>query len=82
MSDSLLNRYKKLIGDTRPWDLISPNIEWSSEEVVDTRYSICKQCPEFIKLTTQCKKCGCVMKAKTKLKDAECPIGKWGIDNV
>jgi hypothetical protein len=31
----------------------------------------------LIKLTSQCKKCGCFMEAKTKLPNAECPIGKW-----
>jgi hypothetical protein len=82
MSESLLDRYKKLIGSTRPWDLINPNTEWASDEVVEQRYSVCKQCPEFIKITTQCKKCGCVMKSKTKLADAECPIGKWGKSSV
>lgn len=24
-----------------------------------------------------CKKCGCVLSFKTKLTDAECPLGKW-----
>jgi hypothetical protein len=24
-----------------------------------------------------CKECGCIMKAKTTLSNAECPIGKW-----
>ena len=24
-----------------------------------------------------CRKCECVLKAKTKAEDAECPIGKW-----
>jgi hypothetical protein len=49
----------------------------SSEDLADTRLSICKACPELIKLTTQCKKCGCFMSAKTKLEVAKCPIGKW-----
>jgi hypothetical protein len=61
----------------RPWDLVNPNTEWASEEKAAERYSLCKSCPELIKLTTQCKKCGCFMKAKTKLEKAFCPIGKW-----
>ena len=24
-----------------------------------------------------CQKCGCVLNAKTKAEDAECPVGKW-----
>jgi hypothetical protein len=47
------------------------------ESIANERLSICKACPELIKLTTQCKKCGCFMAAKTKLKMATCPLGKW-----
>ena len=68
--------------DVRPWDFLNPNTEYALEEIVDERYSICKVCPEFIKLTTQCKKCGCIMKAKTRLAQASCPIGKWGVYSV
>jgi hypothetical protein len=70
-------KYKKNLGDTRPWDIINPKTEWASEELSNQRYDICKQCPELIKLTSQCKKCGCIMAAKTKLAGASCPIGKW-----
>lgn len=41
----------------------------------DERYHICQKC-EFNKLSI-CQKCGCVLKAKTKSEDAECPVGKW-----
>ena len=41
------------------------------------RFKICKTCPELIKATNQCKVCGCFMNLKTKLIQAECPIGKW-----
>ena len=44
------------------------------------RLAICNSCPEFIQGTSQCKKCGCFMSAKTRLKMASCPIGKWGKD--
>lgn len=70
-------KYKQNLGETRPWDLANPNTEWVSDEVAEQRYSICKGCPELIKLTKQCKKCGCFMAAKTKLKLATCPLGKW-----
>jgi hypothetical protein len=74
---SAWQRYKENLGDTRPWELLNPNTEWASDEVAENRYSICNQCPELIKLTKQCKKCGCFMFAKTKLEKATCPIGKW-----
>ena len=48
-----------------------------SEEFQKERMDICLGCEHFIKLTHQCKKCGCLMNLKTKLKDATCPIGKW-----
>ena len=79
MSEELtpLQRYKKNLGETRPWDILNPSTEWASSEVAEERYSICKACPELIKLTNQCKKCGCFMIAKTKLEKATCPLGKW-----
>jgi len=61
----------------RPWDLFNKNIEKVSIDIANKRFEICKACPELIKLTSQCKKCGCFMEAKTKLPHAECPIGKW-----
>jgi len=80
MSDKELTpwqKYKKNLGDTRPWDLLDPKSKKVSEEKANIRYSICLGCPELIKATMQCKKCGCFMKAKTKLEEAHCPIGKW-----
>lgn len=63
--------------DVKPWDVLNPNTEWDSE-LGEKRFEICKACPELIRLTKQCKKCGCFMVVKTKMKAAECPIGKWG----
>lgn len=70
-------QWKKNLGDTRPWDLANPETEWAEESVSEARYSICNSCPELIKLTKQCKKCGCFMAAKTKLAKATCPLEKW-----
>ena len=69
--------YKQKLGTTRPWDLLNPNTEYVDDIEESMRYSMCQDCPEFIKLTTQCKQCGCIMKAKVKLKYATCPLGKW-----
>jgi hypothetical protein len=57
--------------------LVNPNAEWADESLSSERYSICQSCPELIRLTKQCKKCGCFMAAKTKLQKATCPLGKW-----
>lgn len=41
------------------------------------RYIICKQCDEFIDYIMVCKVCYCFMPGKTRLKESECPLGKW-----
>lgn len=68
--------YKEKNGVTM-FDVINPNKLETSAEEADSRYSICLSCPELINITKQCKKCGCFMAVKTKLKYAKCPIGKW-----
>ena len=62
----------------RPWDLYNKKIGRVGADTAEKRLEICNGCEFFIKLTSQCKKCGCIMKAKTKLPNAECPGGKWG----
>ena len=74
---SAWQRYKENLGETRPWDLVNPSTDWADKETSEKRYSICKECPELIRLTKQCKKCGCFMVSKTKLQAASCPLGKW-----
>lgn len=66
----------------RPWDIFNKNMERAMPIIQKKRMAICKSCPEFIRFTHQCKKCGCLMDAKTKLSDAVCPIGKWGQANT
>jgi hypothetical protein len=70
-------KYKQNLGDSRPWDLLRPNTEYVTKDVSEQRFSICKSCPELINLTKQCKKCGCFMTVKSKMKIATCPLGKW-----
>lgn len=41
------------------------------------RYDICKKCDKYDAKKDKCSKCGCVMKFKTKIPSARCPIGKW-----
>jgi hypothetical protein len=73
---SAWEKYKESLGESRPWHLLDKE-NYVQEDLAKERFDICKACPELIKLTTQCKKCGCFMAAKTKLKQATCPIGKW-----
>lgn len=74
---SAWDEWKKNLGDSRPWHLLSSEVEKVDEEIATKRYSICQSCPELIKTTKQCKKCGCLMTLKVKLGNAECPLGKW-----
>jgi hypothetical protein len=74
---SAWQKYKEKLGTTRPWDFINPNTPKVTEEVANNRMAICRECPEFIKATSQCKQCGCFMNAKTKIEAAACPLKKW-----
>ena len=64
-------------GGTTPLDLFNFNVEKVSDEIKESRMSICLSCPELLQTTKQCKKCGCFMQLKTQLKLSKCPIGKW-----
>jgi hypothetical protein len=80
MSDENLSpweKYKQSLGDTRPWDVLNPNKLKLDDKSASERFDICLGCEHLIKLTNQCKKCGCLMTLKTKLKDAACPLKKW-----
>lgn len=76
---SAWQQWKKNMGDARPWHLLDPHLR-TTDSIAALRYDLCKGCEHFISPTTQCTKCGCIMKVKTLLKNAECPIGKWGQD--
>jgi hypothetical protein len=76
MKKSRWQEYKEKNGVT-PLDMLNPMTKHATLELAENRIEICKACPELIKLTTQCKKCGCFMSVKTKMEAAKCPIGKW-----
>ena len=63
--------------NARPWDLFNKNLGRVETTIAAERYEICSACPELIKLTGQCKKCGCFMQHKAKLPNAFCPLDKW-----
>lgn len=70
-------RYKEKLGTTRPWDMLNPNAPKADDSVSEHRMSLCKECPELLPISNQCKQCGCFMSAKVKLQLATCPLGKW-----
>lgn len=46
------------------------------EETRENRMSICRQCDRFTAKTI-CSECKCIMKLKTWIGPAECPLHKW-----
>jgi len=59
------------------WAWARSGFKLSSEQVSTQRLEICKACPQLVKPQFQCKMCGCMMKAKTKVEAASCPLKKW-----
>lgn len=47
------------------------------KEIRNTRLEICNSCEFFVKDTTACKRCGCIMSLKVNFVETKCPIGKW-----
>lgn len=60
----------------RPTDMLN-KANYIDEESANARLEICEVCPSLLKLTHQCKECGCFMKLKVKLATATCPLSKW-----
>jgi hypothetical protein len=65
-----------------------PLAEFVSDSESKRRLNICigdhefMPCEEYFKMTGQCKKCGCFVKAKTKVYKRgnhieRCPLNKW-----
>lgn len=48
-----------------------------NHEQRNDRYAKCLECPLFIADSKRCSECGCFMEAKTWIKGASCPVGKW-----
>jgi len=67
------------VDNVRPDALLSPG-NYTTKEIRDHRFAICKECPRLWKPTRTCRECGCFMGLKTWLKEAHCPLpeSKWG----
>lgn len=74
----MLGKLREIVEGWTGYLLNNPDME----EEAERRLSICIKCPEnstpneIQKLST-CKKCGCVLGAKSFSKNSKCPIGKW-----
>jgi uncharacterized paraquat-inducible protein A len=55
----------------------------SSQQLINSRYDICKSCDYFDENNEQCLLCGCNINTKKQFmnklawKDQKCPHGKW-----
>lgn len=58
-------------------ELTNKTILITDKELYKDRIDICKTCVNLFHPTSTCKKCGCFMLIKAKLKNSSCPIGKW-----
>lgn len=59
------------------WSWARNGFKLEEEQITQSRLEICEDCPHLIKPSYQCKMCGCMMKKKTKLLGASCPLSKW-----
>ena len=81
MTENLQNnkpQIPELKKPARIWDMLDPDVDRVSEQVLFDRLEICKECPFYMKITKQCRKCGCHMPWKAQLPHSYCPVGKWG----
>lgn len=69
---------EKEFDEATPFDLLDNNA-YTTKEIRNERFDICKGCDRIFKPTRTCKECGCFMAMKTWLKHASCPLGKWGM---
>lgn len=49
-----------------------------SEAVQKERMSICKECPHYQEMLSQCGICGCFLEAKTRLVGFHCALDRIG----
>jgi len=65
------------MAETSPFDFFKKNTEYADKELQVSRIQQCHDCDRYIKLSSQCKECLCIMPLKVTLLNSECPLGKW-----
>lgn len=76
MAKGLLGSAKDIVGGALQGEGVMV-----TEDVYNTRMSICNGCEFFRKEDKRCSQCGCFMEAKTRFKKTYCPIHKWEMQN-
>lgn len=70
MVKNLINDGSKIVKNA-----IEGNKNLVDDDVRESRWSICQQCPRL--QNDRCLECGCFMKVKVAFVTSICPIGKW-----
>ena len=48
-----------------------------NKEIYKARLEVCRGCDKYIKVTGNCKVCGCFMRVKASIGIMSCPLEKW-----
>lgn len=71
--EAFINKKKELVDK---FVSLAKDVTVDDEEYTN-RMSICQNCDSYIRLTHQCRECGCIMNLKARLSRSACPIKKW-----
>ena len=53
-----------------------------SDEVKESRLTICRTCEYYDETQVRCKHCGCMLEHKAKFALDSCPIDKWNVSDT
>lgn len=68
---------EKDVGGITIVEVIMEESDFSSEELIQQRLSICNSC-EFVSANKDsCTQCSCLLANRTKYVESFCPVGKW-----
>jgi hypothetical protein len=68
---------ENIVNGMKVIEVIMEETDFSSDELIATRLSICNMC-EFVSTNKDsCSKCSCLLESRTKYVEMFCPIGKW-----
>lgn len=70
MAKNLMRDGSKIVSNA-----LQGNSTLVSDEIKNSRWSICQACPKL--LNDRCTECGCFMKVKVAFITSKCPIGNW-----
>ena len=58
-------------------DAVTGNLEFADDDVVKNRRALCDSCEVRNTTLDVCTVCGCILPAKIRLKESECPMEMW-----